>query len=263
MPRFSANLEYLFTEVPFLDRFERAAAAGFRAVELHWLHGRDVPAIKARLDQTGLVLDAMNVYCGDFGAGDRGFAADPDRRDDFRASIEAAIADATALGIPRMHVLVGKRLADRSKAEQFGSVAVNLAWAADRLTSSGKLGLIEGLNQVDNPGYLIESMADLEGLLNAVASPALAVQFDFYHLQRVQGELVRTFARLCDRVGHIQIADAPGRQEPGTGEINYRRVLEAIDNSGYRGYVGLEYRPSGTTEASLGWIGDYGYRIDG
>jgi hydroxypyruvate isomerase len=263
MPRFSANLEYLFTDVPFLERFERAATAGFRAVEMHWLHGRDVAAVRAQLDRTGVALDAINVYCGDFPAGDRGFAADPARREEFRASITQAIANATTLGVPRMHILVGKRTPDRSKAEQFGSVAINLAWAAERLAAAGKLGLIEGLNPNDNPGYLIESMADIEGLLNSVGSPALAIQFDFYHLQRVQGELLRTFARLCDRVGHIQIADAPGRNEPGTGEINYRTVLKAIDDAGYTGYVGLEYRPSGTTEESLRWITEYGYRISG
>jgi hydroxypyruvate isomerase len=263
MPRFSANLEYLFTDVPFLERFAQAKAAGFRAVEMHWLHGRDVAGVRAQLDATGLALDAINVYCGDFPAGDRGFAADPARREEFRASITQAIADATTLGVPRMHILVGKRTPERSKAEQFGSVAVNLAWAAERLAAAGKLGLIEGLNPNDNPGYLIESMADLEGLLNAVGSPALAIQFDFYHLQRVQGELLRTFARLRDRVGHIQIADAPGRNEPGTGEINYRNVLKAIDDSGYEGYVGLEYRPSGSTLDSLKWVAEYGYSIGG
>ena len=263
MPQFSANLEYLFTEVPFMERFERAASAAFRAVEMHWLHGRDVTAVRSQLDRTGLALDAINVYCGDFPAGDRGFAADPGRREEFQASITGAIADATMLGVPRMHILVGKRNPERSKAEQFGSVAVNLAWAAERLAEAGKLGLIEGLNPNDNPGYLIESMADLEGLLNAVGSPALAIQFDFYHLQRVQGELLRTFARLRDRVGHIQIADAPGRNEPGTGEINYHAVLKAIDDSAYPGYVGLEYRPSGTTLDSLKWVTEYGYRIDG
>ncbi|HVA87832.1 MAG TPA: TIM barrel protein [Candidatus Saccharimonadales bacterium] len=263
MPRFSANLEYLFTEVPFIERFGQAASAGFRAVEMHWLHGRDVAAIRAELDRTDLALDAINVFCGDFPAGDRGFAAEPSRRGEFRASVEQAIADATRLGVPKMHILVGKRIPDRSRAEQFGSVAVNLAWAAERLAGAGKVGLIEGLNPIDNPGYLIESMADLVGLLNAVGSPALAIQFDFYHLQRVQGELLRTFARLRDRVGHIQIADAPGRNEPGTGEINYRTVLKAIDEAGYTGYVGLEYRPTGSTEDSLAWIDEYGYHRGG
>ena len=263
MPRFSANLEYLFTDVPFMERFEHASKAGFRAVETHWLHTRDTAAIRAELDRTGLALDAINVFCGDFPAGDRGFAADPARRAEFRASIEQAIADTTLLGAPKMHILVGKRIPEKSRAEQFGSVAVNLAWASERLAAAGKVGLIEGLNPIDNPGYLIESMADLVGLLNAVDSPALAIQFDFYHLQRVQGELLKTFARLHDRVGHIQIADAPGRHEPGTGEINYRNVLRAIDDVGYRGYVGLEYRPSGTTLDALKWVAEYGYSIGG
>jgi len=263
MPRFSANLEYLFTEVPFLERFEAAAQAGFRAVEVHWLHGRDVGAIRDELDRTGLVLDAINVYCGDFPAGDRGFAAEPGRRAEFRASIEQAISDTTLLGAPKMHILVGKRNPAMPRAEQLGSVAVSLAWAAERLAAAGKVGLVELLNPYDNPGYIVESMGDVVGLLDAVDSPALAVQFDFYHLQRVSGELIRTFQQVRPKIGHIQVADNPGRNEPGTGEIDYRNVFAAIDASGWTGYVGLEYRPKTSTADSLGWVEAYGYRLEG
>ena len=166
---------------------------------MHWLHGRDVPAIRAELRRTELALDALNVYCGDFAAGDRGFAADPARRSEFRASIKQAILDAATLDAPKMHILVGKRNPAVPRAAQFATVAVNLAWAAERLNAAGKVGLLELLNPYDNPGYLIESTADVAGLLDAVGSPALRIQFDFYHLQRVEGELLRTFARLRDR----------------------------------------------------------------
>ena len=263
MLRFSANLEFLFGEVPFIDRFEAAAAAGFRAVEIHFVGGRDRGAIEAALARTGLVIDAMNVDCGDFAAGERGFAADPARRAEFRASIDRAIEDAARFRIPRMHILLGRRDPAVSRTAQLGSAAVNLAWAADRLEAAGRIGLIELLNPLDNPGYILESMTDVLGLLDAVGSANLRIQFDVYHLQRVQGELIRTFEHVRDRIGHIQIADAPGRNEPGSGEIDYRTILAAIDAAGYDGYVGLEYRPLRSTVESLAWIESYGYTRGG
>ena len=258
MPKLSVNLDFLFTDSPYLERFARAAAAGFRSVEIHWGWRADVDAVADALARNGLRLDAMNVFAGDYPGGDRGFAADPGRTDTFRASIEEAIAAATRLGGPKMHILAGKRIPDLDLAEQFEALVENYAWAAERLGDAGRLGLVELLNPIDNPGYIMESMADVEELLDAVDSPSLRIQFDFYHLQRTEGELIPTLRRLADRIGHIQIADSPGRNQPGTGEINYRNVLAAVDEVGYEGYVGLEYRPKGTSEESLRWIEEYG-----
>jgi hydroxypyruvate isomerase len=258
MPRLSANLEFLFTEVPFPERFERAATAGFRAVEIHFSWRADVPAVADALARTGLRLDALNVHAGDFAGGDRGFAADPGRTEAFRESIDEALAAAPTLGDPKLHILAGKRLPELDIGEQFEALVENYSWAADRLADAGRLGLIELLNPVDNPGYILESIDDVVELLDAVDSPDLRIQFDVYHVQRTQGELIPTLRRHGDRIGHVQIADAPGRNQPGTGEINYRTVLAAVDEIRYDGHVGLEYRPSGATEDALAWIEEYG-----
>jgi hydroxypyruvate isomerase len=259
MPKLSANVDFLFADVPFLQRFERARAAGFRSVECHWSWRQDVPAMAEALRVAGLRLDAMNVHGGDYPAGDRGFAADPGRFEAFREALEEALEAAAALGGPKLHILAGKRLPDLDVAEQFEALVGNYAWAAERLGDAGRLGLIELLNQVDSPGYILESMDDVVELLDAVDSPDLRIQFDVYHLQRVSGEIIPTLRRLADRIGHVQIADAPGRNQPGTGEINYASVLRAVDEVGYDGYVGLEYRPTTRTEDTLGWIEEYGF----
>ncbi len=259
MLRFSPNLEFLFLDSPFLERFARARAAGFDTVEMHFVQGRDPVAIRRALDENALTLDGFNVFCGDFPSGDRGFAADPARVREFRASIDEAVGHARLLGNRKVHVLAGKRLPDEPRGAQWDCLVANYRLAADRLGEAGVTGLAELLNPYDNPGYFMESMDDVLALVDGVGSSALRIQFDFYHLQRVQGELLHTFARVADKVGHIQIADAPGRNEPGTGEINYPNVLAAVDASGYDGHVGLEYRPSSTSEAALQWIEEYGY----
>ena len=244
MPKLSANVDFLFADVPFLQRFERARDAGFRAVECHWSWRDDVPAMADALRTTGLRLDALNANGGNYPAGDRGFAADPGRMEAFRDSVDEAIEAAAALGGPKIHILAGKRLPDLDITEQFEALVGNYAWAAERLGDAGRLGLIELLNQVDSPGYILESIDDVTELLDAVDSPDLRIQFDVYHLQRTQGELIPTLRRLADRIGHIQIADSPGRHEPGTGEINYASVLRAVDEVGYEGYVGRNSSPT-------------------
>ena len=268
MLRFSANLEFLFVEVPFLDRFAQAREAGFDTVEMHWVAapGRGgAKAIGAALRESGLTLDAFDAEVGDLAKGDRGWAADgsPGGGERFRASIEEAADNATRLGTKKVHVLAGLRNSSESRETQLARVRDRFAWAAERLASAGVMPVTELLNQYDNPGYVIESIADVEGLVSAVGPDRLRIEFDFYHLQRVEGELLNTYRRLYDRVGHIQIADAPGRNEPGTGEIDYRNVLAAVDASGYSGHVGLEYRPSTTSEAALTWIEAYGYQRGG
>jgi hydroxypyruvate isomerase len=261
--RFSANLEFLFVEVPFMERFARAREAGFDTVEMHWVAPRGVSAVASALESAGLTLDAFNVEVGDFSKGDRGYAADAHAESRFRETIEQAAEHATRLGNRKVHVLAGKRNPSEPRASQLARVQDRFAWAAERLASVGVTPVTELLNPHDNPGYVIESIDDVERLVDGVGPDRLRIEFDFYHLQRVQGELLNTYSRLLDRVGHIQIADAPGRNEPGTGEIDYRNVLAAIDASGYEGHIGLEYRPRTSTDAALTWIEQYGYRRGG
>jgi hydroxypyruvate isomerase len=263
MLRFSPNLEFLFVEVPFMERFERARAAGFDTVEMHWVAPRGVEAIAAALTDNGLTLDAFNVEVGDFSKGDRGYAADPAGEEAFRATIRQAADHAARLGNRKVHVLAGRRNAAESRESQLARIADRFAWASDHLSTVGVTPVTELLNPYDNPGYVIESIADVEHLVDTVGPHRLRIEFDFYHLQRVQGELLNTYRRLFDRVGHIQIADAPGRNEPGTGEIDHRNVLAAVEASGYAGHIGLEYRPKTTSDAALAWIENYGYRRGG
>ena len=258
MPRLSVNLDFLFAEVPFLERFERAAAAGFSSVECHWSWRGQVSEVSAALKAAGLRLDAMNVYGGEYVNGDRGFASDPGRMAAFQEGLEEALEAAAVLGGPKLHILAGNRLEDLDVAEQYEAMVASYAWAAERLADTGRLGLIELLNPVDNPQYILESMDDVEELIDAVESPDLRIQFDIYHLQRTSGEIIPTIRRVRDRIGHVQIADAPGRNQPGTGEINYRTVLATLDEVAYEGRVGLEYRPLGPTDASFGWIEEFG-----
>ena len=263
MLHFSPNLEFLFVEVPFMERFERAREAGFDTVEMHWVKPRGVGAIADALEANGLTLDAFNVEVGDFSKGDRGYAADPNGEAAFRATIEDAAEHASRLGNRKVHVLSGKRNPDESHESELARIQDRLAWAGERLAQVGVTPVTELLNPYDNPGYVIQSIGDVERLVDGVGPDHLRIEFDFYHLQRVHGELLNTYKRLYPKVGHIQIADAPGRNEPGTGEIDHRNVLAAVEASGYQGHIGLEYRPKTTTDAALTWIEQYGYRRGG
>lgn len=265
MLRFSPNLEFLFVEVPFLERFAKAREAGFDTVEMHWVAPRGVGAIEERLQANGLTLDAFNVEVGDFSKGDRGWAADGSAgaEERFRATIDQAAEHAARLGNRKVHVLSGKKDASEAHESQLARIRDRFAWASERLGQVGVTPVTELLNPYDNPGYVIELIGDVEWLVDQVGPGRLRIEFDFYHLQRVNGELLNTYRRLFDRVGHIQIADAPGRNEPGTGEIDHRNVLAAVDQSGYAGHIGLEYRPKTTSEQALRWIEDYGYARGG
>jgi hydroxypyruvate isomerase len=268
MLRLSPNLEFLFVEVPFLERFAAAREAGFDTVEMHWvaMPGRGGAAgIGKALRDAGLTLDAFDAEVGDLAKGDRGWAADGSTggEERFRATIDEAAENAVALGTRKVHVLAGLRNPAESRETQLSRVTDRFAWAAERLNAVGVTPVTELLNPYDNPGYVIESMADVERFVDAVGPEKLRIEFDFYHQQRVHGELLTNYRRLLPKVGHIQIADAPGRTEPGTGEIDYRNVLAAVDASDYDGHIGLEYRPKTTTTAALAWIEAFGYRRGG
>lgn len=252
--RFSANLTLLFTEVPFMERFERAAAAGFRAVEYMSPYEHDTAAIAAALREHRLEQVLFNFEFGNFAAGERGFASHVGSTRRWRDAVTRGIEIARALGCRRLNTLVGN-LEDGVPAEEQRRVLVeNLRHAADEAKPHGITVLVEALNAIESPRYLLTTSRDAFALLDEVARENVLFQYDVYHLQLMEGNLTRTITANLGRIGHIQIADPPRRHEPGTGEVNFRTLLRAIDEAGYEGYVGLEYRPSGRTEDSFGWM---------
>lgn len=253
MPRFAANLSMLFTEVPFLDRFERAAAAGFAAVELQFPYAFEAAAIRERLDRHRLKLVLHNVPAGDWDAGDRGIACQPEHVDAFRDGVATAIDYARTLRVPQLNVLSGKAPDGVDDDTVRATFVENLRYAAKRLDDAGLRLLIEPVNRRDVPGFWLDTPARAFAILDAVAAPNAFVQYDVYHAQRSEGELAATLQKHLDRIGHVQVADNPGRHEPGSGEIDYRFVFAHLDRIGYRGWVGCEYKPAGATEDGLGW----------
>jgi hydroxypyruvate isomerase len=253
MPRFAANLTMLFTEVPFLDRFERAAKAGFEAVEFLFPYGFQAADIKSRLDAHSLTLVLHNLPAGDWDAGERGIACLPDRVEEFRAGVAKAIEYAKALGVSQLNCLVGKAPAGVDNATLRSTLVANLRFAAAELGKAGLKLLIEPINNYDIPGFWLNRTDLAISVLDEVGAANAYVQYDIYHAQRYEGELAATMTKYLPRIGHIQLADNPGRNEPGTGEINYAFLFKHLDRIGYSGWVGCEYKPATTTEAGLGW----------
>jgi hydroxypyruvate isomerase len=252
--RYAANLTMLFNEVPFLERFERAALAGFRAVEFLFAHNQDQDGVAMALQRHGLDLVLFDPEGGDFPAGDRGYLCDPGRRDHLIRTVEDAIATARRLRCRRLNVLAGNRPPGVSDAELRRTVVENLKRAAPLAAEAGITLLIEALNTWESPRYFLDgSRLGLE-IVQEVGAPNVRFQYDAYHLQRMEGQLIDGLTQNLAWIGHVQIADVPGRHEPGTGEVNYANVLAALERAGYDGYVGLEYRPSSQTEESLRWL---------
>jgi hydroxypyruvate isomerase len=254
MPKFAANLSMLFTEVPFLDRFERAARAGFDAVEFLFPYAFKAEEIRARLKGNGLTPVLHNLPPGDWEGGERGLACLPGRVDDFRASVALGLAYATALGVPQVHCMAGKAPVGVSHELLRQTCVANLRYAATEAQARGVKLLIEPINAHDMPGYFMNRTALALAVMDEVASDNLFLQYDLYHAQRSEGELAATISQHLARIAHIQIADNPGRHEPGTGEIHYPFLFAHLDRLGYRGHVGCEYRPAGGTEAGLAWL---------
>jgi hydroxypyruvate isomerase len=257
MPRFAANLSMLFAEHPFLDRFEHAAKAGFEAVEFLFPYSYSTKDIKARLDAHGLKLVLHDLPAGDWDAGERGIACHPDRVSEFRAGVTQGITYAKALGVDQLNCLAGKAPAGVPDAQLRKTFVDNLRFAAAALKAEGIRLLIEPINTFDIPGFYLNRTAQAVSILDEVANDSETdnafVQYDIYHAQRMEGELAATMLRFQPRIGHIQLADNPGRNEPGSGEINYRFLLAHLDRIGYDGWVGCEYKPATTTEAGLDW----------
>ncbi len=253
MPKFSANLTMLFTELPFLERFEAAAQADFTAVEFLFPYAYPIEDIKSRLDANGLELVLHNLPAGDWDAGERGIACLPDRMEEFRNGVATAINYAKSLGVQQLNCLVGKSpiAIDSSVVRQ--TLVSNLRYAAKELNAAGLKLLIEPINTYDIPGFYLNRTLQALDILDEVGADNAFVQYDIYHAQRMEGELAATIKKNLARIGHIQLADNPGRNEPGTGEINYVWLFKHLDAIGYSGWVGCEYKPATSTAAGLGW----------
>jgi hydroxypyruvate isomerase len=254
VPRFAANLSMLFTEVPLLERFALAARAGFDAVELQFPYGHAAVELRERLRANGQRMVLHNLPAGDWAAGDRGIACNPGRVAEFRAGVALGVSYASLLGVPQLNCLAGLRAADLDDATARRTFVANLRFAAAVLRDAGLKLLVEVINRYDVPGFWLDGTARALSVLDEVGADDVLLQYDIYHAQRSEGELAATLQRCLPRIGHIQIADNPGRHEPGSGEINFPFLFDHLDRIGYAGYVGCEYRPATTTEAGLGWL---------
>ena len=254
MPKFAANLSMLFTELPFMERFAAAKAAGFEAVEYLFPYAFDKSELANALKSNNLKQVLHNLPAGNWDAGDRGMACDPGRVDEFRAGVMQGIEYATVLGCPQLNCLAGKLPAGVSADQARATLVANLAFAAARLKTAGLRLLMEPINYFDIPGFFLNRTDQAAAIQDDVDSDNLFIQYDIYHAQRMEGELGNTLNNNLARIGHIQLADNPGRNEPGTGEINYAWLFRHIDAIGYTGWIGCEYKPKTNTVDGLGWI---------
>ena len=253
--RFSANVSMLFKEVPFLDRFERAARAGFSAVEFWWPSGEDLGEVERAARNAGVEVALFNFDAGDMPAGDRGLVSDPEREQRFRENVPVALELARSLGCQRMNVLAGHEIPGMDREEQLALARENVRFAAGRAEDAGVAIMVEAVNTFENGPYLLYTTGQAVEFVGSVGLENVKIQHDFYHMQRMEGNLVANLREHIGAIGHVQVADSPGRGEPGTGEINHPYVLAVLEDLGYDGFVGLEYNPTtGTTEESFDWL---------
>jgi hydroxypyruvate isomerase len=257
MPRFCANLTMLYNEHDFIDRFAAAAADGFTGVEYLFPYARSKDELVAQLRSHGLTQVLHNLPAGDWATGERGIACLPGREGEFRDGVASATEYATALGCTQVNCLAGIPPKDAPAAEVRRIFVANLRHASSELGKAGIRLLIEPINTRDIPGFYLTHSAQAIEIIDEVGSENLSLQYDFYHMQIMEGDLVPTFRRLKERIAHVQIADNPGRNEPGTGEIHYPFVFAALDEAGYAGWVGCEYKPRGRTGEGLAWFAPY------
>lgn len=252
---FSANLSVLFRDVPFLGRFERAARVGFDAVEFWWPADEDLAEVEAAIADAGLTVALFNLDAGDMAAGDRGLLSDPAREAQFADNLPVALELARRVGCKQLNALLGLQLPGRDRREHLKLAVQNLRWASQQAAAIGAKILVEAVNTIENGPYLISRTADAIELIERVGEPNVALQYDVYHMQRMEGNLAATIRCYAKHIAHVQIADSPGRGEPGTGEINFAYLFGVLAEVGYGGHVGLEYVPTtATTEESLRWM---------
>lgn len=254
MPRFAANLSTLFTEVPFLERFALAKSAGFSAVECQFPYSAEVADIIAALAENDLQMVLHNMPPGDWDAGERGIAILPGREDEFRAGVVRAVDYAGALGCRQINCLSGIEPEDADSSTLRTTFAENLKFAADALEKADIRLLVEPINAIDVPGFFLHRLEMAQELIEDVGSGNLFIQYDLYHRARGGGELIESFLQFKNHISHIQIADVPGRHEPGTGQIDFPAVFATLDAEGYGGWVGCEYFPEAATVEGLGWM---------
>ena len=253
--KFCANVSILFKEVPLLERFARAKEAGFSAVEFWWPSGEDLVEIEAAIKDTDLVVVLFNFDAGDMPGGDRGLLSNPERVEQFRENVPMALELAQKLGCTKLNALVGHRLEGTSREEQLQLARETVGWAADRAAGQGAEVTIEAVNTFENGPYLLYTTEGASEFVESVGRENVKLQYDVYHMQRMEGDLVATMREHIDSIGHVQVADSPGRGEPGTGEIHYPYVFGVLEALAYDGYVGLEYNPTTErTEDSFTWI---------
>ena len=255
MPKFAANLSFLFTEVPFAARFARAAKAGFRGVEFMSPYDYAAEEVAQWLAAAGLEMALFNLPAGDWDAGERGLACLPGREAEFFASVELAVHYAQALGCRRLHCMAGLRPDGEAEAVTRSRYVANIRAAADRVATAGLQLLLEPINsRIDMPGYWLDTPAKAFELLAEIDRSNVAVQLDIYHAHIMTGDPAYWLEKHLAQIGHIQIADYPGRHEPGSGEIDFPALFARLDASGYAGWVGCEYRPRAGSEAGLAWL---------
>jgi 2-dehydrotetronate isomerase len=256
MPRFAANLGYLFTERPLIERFGAAAAAGFTAVELQFVYDHAPSALRAEIDRHGLTVLGVNTAPGQQASGEFGVAAIPGREQEFAAIFQQALDYIVALGGCQIHCLAGRVPPEQRPAAETTFVK-NLARAADLAAAKNITLLIEPINPRDRPNYFLNRIEHAADVIAKAGRPNIKMQFDFYHAQIVGGDLITRLEKFLPVVGHLQCAAVPSRHEPDEGEINYAGVFQAVDRLGYQGWIGCEYRPRGRTEDGLGWLAKY------
>lgn len=261
MPKFAANLTMLFTEVPFMERFASARDAGFSAIEYLFPYEFEAVELKAQLRQNRLTQVLFNLPAGKWEEGERGIAANPERVEEFRAGVVTAVEYALELGVGGLNCLAGKRIRGYDDDKQWSTLVENVRYAGKILHEKGLRLMIELINHFDIPSFFLNRTEQILKLIDDAGMPNVFVQYDVYHAQREEGELAATLRKHIDKIGHIQIADNPGRHQPGTGEINYQFILKEIDASGYRGHIGLEYVPIPDSKSSLAWITEFGYKL--
>jgi hydroxypyruvate isomerase len=257
MPRFAANISMMFTEVEFLDRFARAAAAGFEAVEFLFPYRYKPEEVAQRLNDNGLSQALFNMPPGDWDSNDRGLASIPGREDEFAGGINMAMEYAEALNCPRLHVMAGVPGPEVDAEKAWATYVNNLRAAAQALAPAGRDVMIEPINTRDIPGFFLNRQAEGRRAIEEAGMSNIGLQLDLYHCQIVEGDLAVHIDDYADITRHIQIAGVPERHEPDVGELNYPYLFERIDASGYTGWIGCEYRPRGTTEEGLGWFAPY------
>lgn len=254
MPRFAANITFLFTELPFMERFAAAAAAGFRGVEFHYPYEFEPYAVRAQLDLHGLTPVLMNIRAGNHKAGEWGFAGVPGREETFRICVAEAVSYASEIGVKQLNCLAGVRSSGSDALAATSTLTDNLRFAAGECARADINLNLEPINTIDVPAYLVATSDYALHVMDQVGAPNLRLQYDWYHMAMMGEDLVESTRRLLPHIGHIQFADAPGRHEPGSGETNFAQLFALVDEIGYGGWVSAEYRPSGRTEDSLGWL---------